>query len=252
MPATILESSEARCSAGYDGDFIFVRVIFHGASNSQGNLTLRLMTCYWPKGLTFAVPRNWSDAVLSEGGKQSPNPVDFPATHRTIGCKAMSAGVQNSTGANRENRERKTPVKNKIHILSPGLVALLLSIPVLSLRAAPPQTGIRGETLVYVPGFWVEVSPGLWLGDGGFSFGWPASFAVLSAHSGREVAHVSTAFDGSFEVSLPPGKYVVVPDAQAWYSPTISSFEVTVTAMHYTDAFVCYVSGSFDLTPGSP
>src|SRR6266404_1609368 len=28
MPATIVESSEARCSAGYHGDFIFVRIIF--------------------------------------------------------------------------------------------------------------------------------------------------------------------------------------------------------------------------------
>src|SRR2546426_12488784 len=123
-------------------------------------------------------------------------------------------------------------MKNKIQILRLGLLALLLAMSVQSLRAAPPQTGIRGQTLIYVPGFWVEVSPGLWLGDGGFSFGSPASFTVLSAHSGREVAHVSSGSDGSFEVSLPPGKYVVVPDEQAWYSPTTSSFEVTVRPKH--------------------
>lgn len=62
-------------------------------------------------------------------------------------------------------------------------------------------------------------TPGLWLGDGGFSFGWPASFEMLSAHSGRKVAHVTSGSDGSFEVSLPPVKYVVVPGTLPWYAP---------------------------------
>src|SRR5512137_2146599 len=116
----------------------------------------------------------------------------------------------------------------KSRTLSLALAGFLFSTLIQPSLAAPPQTGIRGQTLIYQPGFWVEVEPGVWLGDGGFSFGWPASFAVLSAHSGREITHVSSGTDGSFEVSLPPGKYVVVPDTTNWYSPIVDSFEVTV------------------------
>jgi hypothetical protein len=137
----------------------------------------------------------------------------------------------------------------KIQSLKVVLAALLFAMIVQSSVAAPPHTGIRGQTLIYVPGFWVEVEPGLWLGDGGFSFGWPASFAILSAHSGREIAHVSSGSDGSFEVSLPPGKYVVVPDLLPWYAPTTSSFEVTVRPKFFTDAFVYYESVPISVTP---
>ena len=103
--------------------------------------------------------------------------------------------------------------------------------------------------MIYQPGFAVEVSPGVWIGDGGFSFGWPASFRVLARHSGREVAHVSSGTDGSFEVSLPPGKYVVVPDTFFWYAPTTSSFEVTVRPKHFTDVFIYYQSVPITVTP---
>src|SRR5258707_13354328 len=84
--------------------------------------------------------------------------------------------------------ERKT-MKTAIQTLRLGLLALLLTSPVQSSVASPPRTGIRGQTLIYHPGFAVEVSPGVWIGDGGFSFGWPASLTVFSAYSGREVAH---------------------------------------------------------------
>ena len=142
-------------------------------------------------------------------------------------------------------------MKTKDRMLKRALAALLFTTLIQSSFAAPPQTGIRGQTLIYQPGFWVEVSPGVWLGDGGFSFGWPASFAVLSAHSGREIAHISSGTDGSFEVSLPPGKYVLVPDTLSWYSPMTSSFVVTVTAKHYTDAFIYYESRAIYSAPES-
>ncbi len=128
----------------------------------------------------------------------------------------------------------------KNRTLSLALAGFVFSTLIQPSLAAPQQTGIRGQTLIYQPGFWVEVEPGVWLGDGGFSFGWPASFAVLSAHSGREITHVSSGTDGSFEVSLPPGKYVVVPDTTNWHSPIVDSFEVTVTAKRYTDVFIYY------------
>ena len=140
-------------------------------------------------------------------------------------------------------------MKTKDRMLKRALAALLFTTLIQSSFAAPPQTGIRGQTFIYQPGFWVEVSPGVWLGDGGFSFGWPASFAVLSAHSGREIAHISSGSDGSFEVSLPPGKYVVVPDSLFWYAPITSSFEVTVKPKRFTDALIYYESVEISITP---
>jgi hypothetical protein len=140
-------------------------------------------------------------------------------------------------------------MKTKTQVLRLALATLLLSLPFHSALSAPPETGIRGQTLIYVPGFWVEVAPGVFVGDGGFSFGWPASFSVLSARSGREVAHVSSGSDGSFEVSLPPGRYVVVPDSFPWYGPTTSSFEVTIRPKHFTDAFIYYESIPITVTP---
>ena len=143
-------------------------------------------------------------------------------------------------------------MKTKIQTVALGLVALLLATSVQSSFAAAPRSGIRGQTFIYQPGFAVEVSPGMWIGVGGLLLGSPASFTVLSAHSGREVAHVSSGTDGSFEVSLPPGKYVVVPDTLPWFSPMTNSFEVTVEPKHFTDAFIYYVSSPIIFTPSSP
>lgn len=140
-------------------------------------------------------------------------------------------------------------MKTMIQTLRLGLAALLLAIIVPSVMAGPPRTGIRGQTLIYQPGFAVEVSPGEWIGDGGFSFGWPASFRVFRAHSCREIAHVTSGSDGSFEVSLPPGRYVVVPDTLPWYAPTTSPFEVTVRPRRFSDVFIYYQSVPITATP---
>jgi hypothetical protein len=78
------------------------------------------------------------------------------------------------------------------------------------------------------------------------------SFTVLSAHSdhkvghfGRKVGHFATDADGAFEVSLPPGKYVVVPDPLFGASFPTGSFEVTVKPRHFTDAVITYSPSSF-------
>src|SRR6266705_1896421 len=84
------------------------------------------------------------------------------------------------------------------------------------------------------------------------SFPSPASFTVFSAHSGREIAHVSSDADGSFEVSLPPGDYVVVPDTAFGLTSLTGSFEVTARPKHFTDAFIFYVSSPITVTPASP
>ena len=134
-------------------------------------------------------------------------------------------------------------MKPAIQILRLGLAALLLTTSPPSLLAAPPHTGIRGQAVIYYPGSFVEVEPGVWLGHGGFALPVPTSFSVLSAHSGHQVGHFTTDAGGGFEVSLPPGKYVVVPDtlimAFGCSVPT-GSFELTVRPKQFADAVIWY------------
>jgi hypothetical protein len=106
--------------------------------------------------------------------------------------------------------------------------------------SAPPFTGIRGQTLIYQPGFAVEVSPGLWLGDGDFTYPAPTSFTVMTPRSRHPIGHFATATDGSFQFSLPPGKYVVIPDVLFGLTATPTSFEITVTPRHYADVLIYY------------
>ena len=112
-----------------------------------------------------------------------------------------------------------------------------------SIVAGPPQRGIQGQAVVYYPGSFVEVEPGVWLGHGGFALPVRTSFTVLSAHSGRQLGRFSTDPGGAFEVSLPPGKYVVVPDRLdmgfGCYVET-GSFELTVKPRGFTDATIWY------------
>jgi len=112
-----------------------------------------------------------------------------------------------------------------------------------SIAAGPPRRGIQGQAVVYYPGSFVEVEPGVWLGHGGFALPVRTSFAVLSAHSGRQLGRFSTDAGGTFEVSLPPGKYVVVPDRLdmgfGCYVET-GSLELTVKPRGFTDAAIWY------------
>jgi len=109
--------------------------------------------------------------------------------------------------------------------------------------AGPPQRGIRGQAVVYYPGSFVEVEPGVWLGHGGFQLPVRTSFTVLSAHSGRQLGRFSTDPGGAFEVSLPPGKYVLVPDRLdmgfGCFVET-GSFALTVKPRGFTDASIWY------------
>jgi hypothetical protein len=166
-----------------------------------------------------------------------------------IGALLVTAHPQRWAHSYHPQQTKGTSMKTMIQSLRLGLAALLLAATVQSVPAAPPRTGIRGQTLIYQPGFAVEVSPGVWIGDGGFSFGWPASFRVFPAHSRRQIAHVTSGSDGSFEVSLPPGRYVVIPDPLPWYAPTTTSLEVTVRPRHFTDVFIYYQSVPITVTP---
>jgi hypothetical protein len=136
-------------------------------------------------------------------------------------------------------------MKPTIQILRLGLMALLLAMPTHSLLAAPPHTGIRGQALIFCPGFAVEVAPGVWYGVGSITLPVVSSFTVLSAHSGREVGHFATDSAGAFEVSLPPGKYVVVPDPLFGASVPTGSLEITVKPRQFTEAIITYSPSSF-------
>jgi hypothetical protein len=121
-----------------------------------------------------------------------------------------------------------------------ALAVLLFTTLIPPALAAPPHTVIRGYTVLEQSSY-VEVAPGLWMGDTWWTH-IPASFQVLSAHSGREVTRVtSDSLFGSFEVSLPPGKYIIVPDKFPGAIPFDSSLEVTVTVKHFTNVWIVYL-----------
>ncbi len=72
------------------------------------------------------------------------------------------------------------------------------------------------------------------------------SFSVLSARSGHKIGSFSADASGAFTISLPPGRYIVVPDTLTFgtvpFASSIStdSFEVTVRARKFTYALILY------------
>ncbi len=124
------------------------------------------------------------------------------------------------------------------------LTIILLTLIASSLLATPRDTGIRGQACLYISyGTPVEIEPGVWVGVGDVMMPVTTSFAVLSAHSRREMGRFSTDASGAFTVSLPPGKYVIVPDPLVFSFgaplPT-GSFEVTVSAKRLSYALILY------------
>jgi hypothetical protein len=156
-------------------------------------------------------------------------------------------------------------MKQTVEILRFGLAALLLVATSSTLQAAPPHTGIQGEAAFYISyGTPVEVEPGLWVGVGDVMLPVATSFSVFSAcpghkrfghEFGRFFGRFSTDTSGAFVISLPPGKYVVVPDTLTVpafpFAQTIStgSFEVTVSAKKFTPTLILYYhDGPLSLT----
>lgn len=138
-------------------------------------------------------------------------------------------------------------MRKTIQILGLGLATLWFATTSPALLAAPPDTGIQGQAALYISyGTPVEVAPGVWVGVGDVMLPVATSFSVLSAHSGHEVGRFSADASGAFTLSLPPGKYVIVPDALTFgsfpfaHSVSTGSFEVTVSAKKFTYALVLY------------
>jgi len=142
-------------------------------------------------------------------------------------------------------------MRPKLQVLKLGLAALLLATSAGLLAAAPPHTGIRGQVLYSYPGFAVEVEPGVWIGDGGFTMPIPGSFTILAAHSNRKVGHFATDADGAFEVSLPPGEYLLLPDTLFGLAPTPASIQVRVNVKRFTEVDVYYQMVPIYLEPPS-
>ena len=143
-----------------------------------------------------------------------------------------------------------------------GLAALLFAMTSSTLQAAPPHTGIQGQAVLYISyGTPVEEEPGVWLSVGDVEMPVATSFSVFVAPSGHErfghklgrfVGHFRTDASGAFSISLPPGKYVIIPDAlTVSFGQSIStdSFEVTVGARKLTSTLILYYQdGPLSLT----
>ncbi|HEX4263450.1 MAG TPA: hypothetical protein VH597_03850 [Verrucomicrobiae bacterium] len=137
-----------------------------------------------------------------------------------------------------------------VNALRLALAALLFAATSPALLAAPPNAGIQGRAALYISyGKPVEVAPGVWVGVGDLMLPVATSFNILSARSGHKVGHFSVDASGAFTVSLPPGKYIVVPDTltvrgfPSSDSISTDSFAVTVRARKFAYALILYYQG---------
>jgi hypothetical protein len=140
--------------------------------------------------------------------------------------------------------ERKNFMKQNIRMIKVFLAGLVLVATSSLMPAAPPDTGIQGQSMIYISyGVPIEIEPGLWVGVGDVQMPVATAFSIVSAHSGRELGRFTTDVNGAFSISLPPGKYVVVPDPLTYpfgCSIQASSFEVSVSAKKFTPAIIFY------------
>src|SRR4051812_1727116 len=101
----------------------------------------------------------------------------------------------------------------QLRLLTLGLAIFLLPAVPPTALAAPPHTGIQGQAFHYISyGAPIEVAPGIFIGNFDIQLPVATAFNVFSHSTGHEVGRVTTDADGSFGVSLHPGKYVLAPD----------------------------------------
>lgn len=138
-------------------------------------------------------------------------------------------------------------MKRTAHILRLGLAALLFAMTSTALLAAPLKSGIQGRAALYISyGSTVQVASDAWATVGDLMIPAATTFSILSARSGHKVGDCSVDASGAFTVSLPPGKYILVPDTLKMgvppfaYSVTTDSFAVTVRPRKFTYALILY------------
>jgi len=106
-----------------------------------------------------------------------------------------------------------------------------------SAASAPPNTGIRGIVTLG------PTCPVERVGEPPCVTPLAATLAVTSAEDGSVVARVSSGPDGAFQVDVPPGDYVIVPEPGGDPFPVGQPVEVTVEAGGYTEIEVAYDTG---------
>src|SRR5437762_10692484 len=118
-------------------------------------------------------------------------------------------------------------------------ILLLIAAPL----AAPPQTGIDGQTFLYISyGPPIEIAPGYFVSAGDVQMPVASALTVYSSNTGREVARVTTDASGNFSVALHPGKYVLVPAELRTFCSSLSvdPIEVTVRPRDFTISNIFY------------
>ena len=126
-----------------------------------------------------------------------------------------------------------------------ALVALLVAISGCSEIGIPVETpvapsGIRG-TVVLGPTCAVESSPGA-NDPVPCLTPYSASLVVLDSES-AVVKRVTSAADGTFQVDLPPGEYVVTPSTGADTYPIAQPVSVTVAPGQFASVEINYDTG---------
>jgi len=139
-------------------------------------------------------------------------------------------------------------MKQTIQTLKFGLAAVLFAMTSSALLATPPNTGIKGQAVLYISyGTPIEEEPGVWIGVGDVQLPVAASFSIFTAPSGHKlghlVGHFTTDAAGAFTVLLLPSKYIIVPDAlTAPFGESVptGAFEVTVRAKKFAPTQILY------------
>ena len=119
---------------------------------------------------------------------------------------------------------------------------LLMTTPRISV-AAPPDTGIEGQTFLYISwGSPIEIAPGIFVSVGDVQLPVATALTVYSSNSGREVSRLTTDASGKFSVALHPGKYLLVPDELKTFCSTLSvdPIEVQVHRREFTTRNIFY------------
>ena len=134
-------------------------------------------------------------------------------------------------------------MKNILRQLTLGIAGLLLMASLHDCLAAPPHTGIEGQTFLYISyGTPIEVEPGIWIGVGDIQLPVATALAIYSSNTGREVSRVTTDASGKFIVALHPGKYVLVLHELRTFCSSLSvdPIEVTVYPREFTTSSIFY------------
>jgi len=109
--------------------------------------------------------------------------------------------------------------------------------PSASQAAGQPHSGVVGQ--VFIGPTCPHIRPGFDCPDRPFQ----TSISVYS-DTGRFIVQFTTDAEGQFEVTLKPGRYLLVPDgAGSSHPPYVAAVEVVVQKKKFTPVIITYDSG---------